>query len=258
MVLQLSNCTGLAGSCTRHASLGRRLTYGISAQNTNALTRAGRVSRPCQSHSRKHQLMVNAVASVERPAETSEAPSVSIDNKRDSKFSAISVTAPSRANLLGHITDTLTQLGLEIAKATVDNSNGTSVNKFYVCRPGGGKLDKPEDVEALQHALESAVSPQSAGLKRPLLKQTDKSVPEDKKKFLYTLMGAHGQHSMCNSLPDSLLTAMCCRFISDQRCSQHTAERCQPSRVHSCSQPLQGVRPGGIFCYCPEFAGPSH
>lgn len=189
MVLQLAPGTILPGTCTMHASLGRQLAHGVSVQGRSSCSRPARRSRCCQATSRTHQLMVNAVASVERDAESSQAPSVSIDNKKDSQYSAISITAPARANVLGHITDTLTQLGLQIAKATVDNSNGSSVNELYVCRSDGSKLNSAKEIKALQHALESAVSPQSTSLKRPLLKQTDKSVPEDKKNFLYTLMG---------------------------------------------------------------------
>ena len=190
MVLQLSACSGLAGSCNLHTSFSQRSTNNLPARKVNSLAKFARSTRPRQAEHRHHQSKISAVASVEREADTAGAPSVTVDNKKDSKFLVVSVTAPARVDLLSNITDTLAQLGLQIAKANVDNSNGNSVNKISVCRSDGSKLDNPKQIEALQHALESAISPQSASLKRPLLKQTDKSVAEDKKNFLYTLMGA--------------------------------------------------------------------
>ena len=99
------------------------------------------------------------------------------------------IKAPSRSGLLTGLTDILAQYDLDVFKASVDNTNGTSVNKFLVCNTDGGKVDNEELLSTLQHALESAVSSQSTGLKRPKLKNADKSVAEDKKNFLYTLMG---------------------------------------------------------------------
>lgn len=190
MGLLLQYGTALPCTCSVHSSLSQKPVHGLSRRGCSPFAQSARQQRRCHIPSKKsHQLSINAVASVEKDADSAQAPSVSIDNKRDSQYSAVSVTAPARANVLGQITDTLTQLGLQIAKATVDNSNGTSVNKLYVCRADGSKLSNSKDIDALQHALESAISPQSTSLKRPLLKQTDTSVPEDKKNFLYTLMG---------------------------------------------------------------------
>lgn len=185
MVLLQTSCKGPVGRCPVHVKLGKQNAFALPSRRSKPFAVAGRATRP----DRAHHLFVSSIASVEKPAETSDAPSVSIDNKRDNKYSAVSVTAPARSNLLGQITDVLTSLGLEIAKATVDNSNGTSVNKFYVARTDGRKLESKQELEAVQSALESAVSPQSVSLKRPVLKTADKSVGDDKKDFLYSLMG---------------------------------------------------------------------
>ncbi len=115
--------------------------------------------------------------------------SVDIDNKADKKYSTILIKAPSRSGLLTGLTDILAQYDLDVCKATVDNSDGNSTNKFLVCHTDGTKVDNAEELKTLQQALESAVSSQSTGLKRPKLKNADKSVAEDKKNFLYTLMG---------------------------------------------------------------------
>ncbi len=132
------------------------------------------------------------MASVDKAASAdASAASVDIDNKSDKNYSTIFVKAPSRSGLLTGLTDILAQYDLDVYKASVDNSNGTSTNKFLVCHSDGGKVDNEEELSTLQHALESAVSSQSTGLKRPKLKNADKSVAEDKKNFLYTLMGKH-------------------------------------------------------------------
>lgn len=185
------SCTRLTGSCPRYGCLAARSCKLVSHRSglfqtaTHNARLRQRPGRNC------HQLQVNAVANIDRAAsaDTSGAASVDIDNKADKKYSTIVIKAPSRSGLLTGLTDILAQYDLDVFKASVDNTNGTSVNKFLVCDTDGGKVDNEELLSTLQHALESAVSSQSTGLKRPKLKNADKSVAEDKKNFLYTLMG---------------------------------------------------------------------
>ena len=136
-----------------------------------------------------HQLQVKAIASVDRASATDRqsSPSIDIDNKADKKYSTVHVSAPSRSGLLAGLSDIFAQSGLDVCKASVDNSNGTSINKFLVCRSDGSKIEDKDELNTLQQALRSAVS--STGLKRPKLKHSDKSVADEKKNFLYTLMG---------------------------------------------------------------------
>ena len=198
---QLSSCTTLTGSCPRNACLLGR-SWGHLASRSGPF-QSGRCSALTR-HKRggkSHQLQVNAVASVDKASsnEANSTGSVDIDNKADKKYSTILVKAPQRSGLLSGLTEILAQTGLEVCKATVDNSNGTSVNKFLVVGGNGGKVEDAEELRTLQQALESAISPQSSSRLRPKLKLADKSVAEDKKNFLYTLMGM--QSSIAASRP---------------------------------------------------------
>ena len=190
-MVHLTSCTSLTSSCPRYA--GRTWRPRSPLTHISAPLQSSRCSS-LHSHRRGrncHQLQVNAVASVDKPAssDATNAGSVDIDNKSDKKFSTVLVTAPHRLGLLTSLIDILAQSGLDVCKATVDNNDGTSINKFLVCGSNGGKLENKEQLSTLQHALESAISPQSTGRLRPKLKNADKSVAEDKKNFLFTLMG---------------------------------------------------------------------
>lgn len=190
-MVHLTVCTSLTSSCPR----GACLTWKPRAYPTRRfgpLHSSRFSSLPYHTRGRtSHQLQVNAVASVDKPAsnDATSTGSVQIDNKSDEKYSTVLVKAPHRSGLLTGLTDILAQSGLDICKATVDNSDGTSINKFVVCGSNGGKLEDVKQLSTLQHALESAISAQSTGRLRPKLKNADKSVAEDKKNFLYTLMG---------------------------------------------------------------------
>lgn len=183
--------TSLNGTCARYGCPSLSIHSSLSSHRPGPFQTIRRTAHLRQRRSRNHhQLQVDAVASIDkRTADSPSAASVAIDNKADKKYSTILVKAPSRAGLLTGLTDILAQYDLEVCKATIDNSDGTSVNKFLVCCVDGSKIDNAEELKTLQQALESAVSSQSTGLKRPKLKNADKSVAEDKKNFLYTLMG---------------------------------------------------------------------
>lgn len=223
-MVHLTSSTSLTSNCPRYACLKRRAS--VLPTHSPAPLQASRCSSlRCQRRSKNlHQLQVNAVASVDKAAsnDATSSESVDIDNKSDKKCSTILVKAPHRSGLLTSLTDILSQSGLDICKASVDNSDGTSVNKFLVCGSDGGKLENKEQLSTLRQALESAVSPQSTGRLRPKLKNADKNVAEDKKNFLFTLMGTQiGMLSMifpsCSHLTHQKYTFFC-RFLPRQRC----------------------------------------
>jgi hypothetical protein len=177
-------------------------THSIFAHRSGAFRKARCPAHLCQKRARsRHQFQVNAVASIDKASADASTASVDIDNKADKKYSTILIKAPSRSGLLTGLTDVLAQYDLDVCKATVDNSDGTSTNKFLVCHTDGTKVDNAEELKTLQQALESAVSSQSTGLKRPKLKNADKSVAEDKKNFLYTLMGKIWRNDVDPSAP---------------------------------------------------------
>lgn len=188
---QLTSCSGLTGTSPRYACLTGRPRAWL-AHRSAPFHSSRCLSSPCCRRGRlSHQLQLNAVASVDKAAssDANSTGTVEIDNKADKKYSTILVKAPQRSGLLSGLTDILAQNGLDVCKATVDNSNGTSINQFLVVGSNGGKVENAQELRTLQQALESAISPQSTGRLRPKLKNADKSVAEDKKNFLYTLMG---------------------------------------------------------------------
>ncbi len=188
-MVSLTLGTSLTGSCARSGCFTLK-SHSILAHRSGAFRTARCPAHLCQRRARsRHQLQVNAVASIDKASADASTASVDIDNKADKNYSTILIKAPSRSGLLTGLTDILAQYDLDVCKATVDNSDGNSTNKFLVCHADGTKVDNAEELKTLQQALESAVSSQSTGLKRPKLKNADKSVAEDKKNFLYTLMG---------------------------------------------------------------------
>ena len=184
------NCHGVAGSCLWLGGSRRPCATSFPRPRLSPAAGSGLPARARRGRN-CHQLQVKAVASVDKPstAGRQNGPSVDIDNKADKKYSTVLVNAPSRSGLLAGLSEIFAQSGLDVCKAIVDNNNGTSINKFLVCRSDGSKVEDAEELNTLQQALKSAVSSQSAVLKRPKLKHADKSVADDKKNFLYTLMG---------------------------------------------------------------------
>ena len=93
-------------------------------------------------------MKVSAVASIDNVSADNAAStgSVNIDNKADKKYSTILIKAPQRTGLLSGVTDILAQNGLDVYKASVDNSNGTSINKFLVSGSTGGKVENAEEL----------------------------------------------------------------------------------------------------------------
>ena len=190
MVQLTLNCHGVAGSCLWPGGSRRPCATSFSRLRLPSASGSGSPARARRGRD-CHQLQVKAVASVDKPstAGRENGPSVDIDNKADKKYSTVLVNAPSRSGLLAGLSEIFAQSGLDVCKAMIDNNNGTSINKFLVCRSDGSKVEDAEELNKLQQALKSAVSSQSAVLKRPKLKHADKSVADDKKNFLYTLMG---------------------------------------------------------------------
>lgn len=221
-MVHLTSSTSLARTCPRYACLKQRSCV-LPSHSPAPLQASRRSLLGCQRRSNNlHQLQVNAVASVDKAASNDaiSSGSVDIDNKSDKKYSTVLVKAPHRSGLLTSLTDILSQSGLDICKASVDNSDGTSVNKFLVCGSDGGKLENKEQLSTLRQALESAVSPQTTGRLRPKLKNADKNVAEDKKNFLFTLMGTQiGMLSTSFSHLTHQNHAFFCRFLPRQRCS---------------------------------------
>jgi starch phosphorylase len=76
------------------------------------------------------------------------------DNVSDESHTIIHITAPGRPGLLQLVVSALKDLGLDVAKATVDYENGALLQKFWV----ETRIQDSKDLENLQKVLLNAVN----------------------------------------------------------------------------------------------------
>lgn len=70
-------------------------------------------------------------------------PTVTVDNDASEDASVIEVSGRDRPGLLGALAHTLTDAGLSILSAHIDNYGERAVDAFYVCGEDGQKLTDP-------------------------------------------------------------------------------------------------------------------
>jgi [protein-PII] uridylyltransferase len=88
-----------------------------------------------------------------RAAAFTVAPAVAVDNEASDTATVIEVSGRDRPGLLEAVTRTLSDAGVSIASAHVDNYGERAVDAFYVTEPTGRKLTDPKRIGALKHAL---------------------------------------------------------------------------------------------------------
>jgi [protein-PII] uridylyltransferase len=79
-------------------------------------------------------------------------PTVAVDNEASDEASVIEVSGRDRPGLLGAVAGALTDAGLSIQSAHIDNYGERAVDAFY-CQEAGGKLTDPRRIAALKTAL---------------------------------------------------------------------------------------------------------
>ena len=87
------------------------------------------------------------------------APKVSVDNNSSSTATIIELAAQARIGLLSRVTSALSQLGLDILSAKVQDLGGDVVHAYYVRDGEGNKVTDQDHIQeinlALQHAIDS-------------------------------------------------------------------------------------------------------
>jgi len=111
---------------------------------------------PTALHRRAHAFEITPVAMV--------------DNESTGSASIVEASGRDRPGLLADLARTLTVAGLSIQSAHIDNYGERAVDAFYVRDARtGGKLKKPERIEALTAALALVLSPPEPERRRPAL-----------------------------------------------------------------------------------------
>lgn len=87
------------------------------------------------------------------------APKVSVDNESSSTATIIELATQARIGLLSRVTSALSQLGLDILSAKVQDLGGDVVHAYYVRDGEGSKVTDPDHINeinlALQHAIDT-------------------------------------------------------------------------------------------------------
>lgn len=87
------------------------------------------------------------------------APKVTVDNDSSSTATIIELAAQARIGLLSRVTSALSQLGLDILSAKVQDLGGDVVHAYYVRDGEGSKVTDPDHINeinlALQHAIDT-------------------------------------------------------------------------------------------------------
>jgi [protein-PII] uridylyltransferase len=112
-----------------------------------------------------------------RTAAFTIAATVTVDNDASDEASVIEVSGRDRPGLLGDIADALTEAGLSIQSAHVDNYGERAVDAFYCYETSGGKLIDPRRIAGLKAVL-SEVLDDTGGVAgdRPRLQRARASV----------------------------------------------------------------------------------
>jgi len=88
-----------------------------------------------------------------RTAAFAVTPSVLIDNDASPDATILEVSGRDRPGLLGELARALSENGLSIASAHIDNYGERAVDAFYVHAESGAKADDPKRVRSLRKAL---------------------------------------------------------------------------------------------------------
>jgi [protein-PII] uridylyltransferase len=83
---------------------------------------------------------------------------VHIDNESSDARTVIEVESEDRLGLLYEISETLTELQLDISAARICTERGAAIDSFYVHEIEGGKVSRSEDLQRIERALREAIA----------------------------------------------------------------------------------------------------
>jgi [protein-PII] uridylyltransferase len=78
---------------------------------------------------------------------------VIVDNSASQRFTVLEVYAGDRPGTLYHLTQTISDFGLDIHRARIATEVEQLIDIFYVAGRDGRKLDDPSRIEQLRDAL---------------------------------------------------------------------------------------------------------
>jgi [protein-PII] uridylyltransferase len=89
---------------------------------------------------------------------------IALDNESSDSRTVIEVETEDRIGLLYTISQTLTDLELDISGAKICTEKGAAIDSFYVRELDGGKIVDPERAQAIERKLRSVVAALDGGL----------------------------------------------------------------------------------------------
>ena len=109
-----------------------------------------------------------------------------IDNDSDGGTTLITIDGSNKPGMLGMLTSTCADLGLDVVKAEIGGTGKSIHDRFWVVGADGKKLGDGE-VAAVQQALEVTLASSKPGSSRPKLAPAGQS--SERSELLHTLMG---------------------------------------------------------------------
>ena len=82
---------------------------------------------------------------------------INFDNEASETRTLIEIQTEDRLGLLYAISQTFSELALNVARARIVTERGAAIDSFYVCETGGGKVVSAERQRQIEHGLRQAI-----------------------------------------------------------------------------------------------------
>jgi [protein-PII] uridylyltransferase len=82
---------------------------------------------------------------------------INFDNEASEARTLIEIQTEDRLGLLYAISQTFSELALNVARARIVTERGAAIDSFYVCETGGGKVVSAERQRQIEHGLRQAI-----------------------------------------------------------------------------------------------------
>jgi len=82
---------------------------------------------------------------------------VALDNKLSETRTIVELETEDRIGLLFAVSQTLSELGVDISTAKICTERGAAMDSFYVSEPDGGKIMAPERIRLIERSLKHAI-----------------------------------------------------------------------------------------------------
>ncbi len=82
---------------------------------------------------------------------------INFDNEASETRTLIEIQTEDRLGLLYAISQTFSELALDIVRARIVTERGAAIDSFYVCELGGGKVVSAERQKLIEHGLRQAI-----------------------------------------------------------------------------------------------------